>query len=213
MSELRNIRRTLGLTQGDLASAMNTTGVSISRYERDERKLTLPLLRRLSSVLSCSITDIIGDGIEDNTLHGSRSGVRWLKHYKLDQYQDIHGKEENSKELPPEIPAFEDLITELEAAGNSDLIVIHMVNCGDAMSPLLEENDLVLLDRSVSNFSRNGVYLILSGDQPEFRRLAKNPVSQCFSVITENPNHPDYDNVSLEKLKILWIAVGLCSRI
>ena len=201
------------MTQDDLASAMNTTGVSISRYERDERKLTLPLLRRLSSVLGCSITDIIGDSDEGNTLHGSRSDVRWLKHYRLDQYQYFRSKKENAKELPPEIPAFENLIAELEATGNSDLVVIQMADCGDAMSPLLGENDLVLLNRNVTKFSRNGVYLILTGDQPEFRRLAKNPVSQSFSVISENPSHPDYDNVSLEKLNILGIAVGLYSRV
>ena len=201
------------MTQDDLASAMNTTGVSISRYERDERKLTLPLLRRLSSVLGCTIADIIGNGADDNTQHGSRSGVRWLKHYKLDQYKSYWAEKENQKELPPEIPAFEDLIIELEANGNSDLVVMQMVNSGDAMSPVIVENDLVLLDRSVTNFSRNGIYLILSGDQPEFRRLAKDPVSQCFSVISENPGHPDYENVSLERLEILGIAVGLFSRI
>jgi transcriptional regulator with XRE-family HTH domain len=213
MSELRNIRRTLGMTQDDLASAMNTTGVSISRYERDERKLTLPLLRRLSSVLGCSITDIIGDGIEDTTLHGGRSEVRWLKHYRLDEYQHYFGETGNRKKLPPEVPVNKDWIMELEAIGARDLVVLQMVNCGDAMSPMMVENDAVLLDRSVTSFSRNGVYLILSGDLPEFRHLAKNPVSQIFSVVSENPSHPDFDNVSLEKLKILGIAIGLYSRI
>jgi transcriptional regulator with XRE-family HTH domain len=210
MSELRNIRRALGLTQDVLAVAMNTTGVSISRYERDERKLTLPLLRRLSVVLKCSISDIIGDDQDTALARVNRPEVRWVSHHRLDQYQQLEGSQKSENSATPEMPINEQWLQSLEAAGGGEIVVVEVANCGDAMSPKLNDGDFVLVDQSIRTFVRDGMYLILSGSQPEFRRLAKNPVSQCYSILSENPVHPDYHNVPLEKLIILGLAVWRC---
>jgi len=207
MSELKNIRRARGLTQDELALAMNTTGVSISRYERDERKLTLPLLRRLSSVLECKITDIIGDDVDSSRTNVKRPEVRWLGHFRLNKYQVFHDGPAVVPEAISEIPFKEDWITSLDLSEKCDLVVVEMVNCGDAMSPMLVERDFVILDRNVRSFVRDGVYLILSGKHAEFRRLAKNPLSDCYSILSENPSHPDYSNLSLRDLNIPGLAV------
>ena len=209
MSALRNIRRARGLTQESLAEAINTTGVSVSRYERDERKLTLPLLRRLATVLNCSISDIIGEG--ENAPGGSLAspGVDWIRDLRLDQFHRQNDQPEDVKEFPIN----ENRVQGIATSDINKLVVVELINSGDAMSPLLDEGDMVLLDTNVKQFVRDGVYLILSARQPEFRRLAKNPDARLFSVLSENPSHPDFEGISASKLNILGLALWYCSHV
>ncbi len=61
MSALRHIREQRGLTQQQLGEYIGTTSVTISRYEKEDNRLTLPVLRRLAKVLHCRVSDIIGE--------------------------------------------------------------------------------------------------------------------------------------------------------
>ena len=61
MNQLARLRHDRGLSQQELADKLNTTAVSIGRYEREDQRLTLPLLRRLAKVLDSSIAEIAGE--------------------------------------------------------------------------------------------------------------------------------------------------------
>lgn len=61
MNRLKEIREARGLTQEQLAERIATTGASISRYENQDIRLTLPLMRRLGSALHCSVADLAGE--------------------------------------------------------------------------------------------------------------------------------------------------------
>ncbi|AWK85053.1 XRE family transcriptional regulator [Azospirillum thermophilum] len=61
MNMLRQIREARGLTQKELAERLHTTDVSVSRYEKEDSRLNLPLLRKISEVLDCSIGELIGE--------------------------------------------------------------------------------------------------------------------------------------------------------
>ena len=45
MSRLRAIRTAKNMSQRELANLMNTTPASISRYENQDQRLTLPILK------------------------------------------------------------------------------------------------------------------------------------------------------------------------
>jgi transcriptional regulator with XRE-family HTH domain len=62
MNLIRPIREARGLTQAKLADLLHTTEASVSRYEREDQRLTLPLLRRIAIVLECSVADLAGEG-------------------------------------------------------------------------------------------------------------------------------------------------------
>jgi transcriptional regulator with XRE-family HTH domain len=62
MNCIQPIRKARGLTQAQLADLLHTTEASVSRYEREDQRLTLPLLRRLAIVLECSVADLVGEG-------------------------------------------------------------------------------------------------------------------------------------------------------
>jgi len=61
MNNLRAIREMRGLTQKELADRINTTDVSVSRYESQDSRLNLPLLRQLANVLNVSVGQIVGE--------------------------------------------------------------------------------------------------------------------------------------------------------
>jgi len=60
-NRLREIRELRGLSRDKVAEIMNTTSVSIGRYEREDQRLDLPLLSQFSRVLNCTIAQIVGE--------------------------------------------------------------------------------------------------------------------------------------------------------
>ncbi|MCG8506214.1 MAG: helix-turn-helix transcriptional regulator [Sphingomonadales bacterium] len=61
MSELRAIRKAQGMTAANVGQAIGREEASVHRYEREDHRLTLPLMRQLAAVLDCSIAQIAGD--------------------------------------------------------------------------------------------------------------------------------------------------------
>lgn len=60
-NRLAEIREARGLTQQQVADALNTTGPSVSRWERDDGALSIGNLSRLAKLLKVSIGQIVGE--------------------------------------------------------------------------------------------------------------------------------------------------------
>lgn len=58
---LKFLRQRHGLTQAELAGALNTTQQTIARWESGKTPLTVPQLKDLCIVLQCSITELLGE--------------------------------------------------------------------------------------------------------------------------------------------------------
>lgn len=70
-NKIKELRERNGLTQQDIATVLNTTKQTISRYETGERKANQDVLFELSKVFKCSIDDFFPDreiNIEEPTL-------------------------------------------------------------------------------------------------------------------------------------------------
>ena len=61
MSNLKKIRMGAGITQEKLAEMMGVTNVTISRYESEDKRLDLPLMRKICKILNCSIAQLAGE--------------------------------------------------------------------------------------------------------------------------------------------------------
>lgn len=60
-NRLMEIRVKRGLTQAELAEKLNTSSVTVGRYEKQDQKLDLTILSKLSRVLDCSIAALAGE--------------------------------------------------------------------------------------------------------------------------------------------------------
>ena len=60
MTKLAEIRKQKGLTQEELAQKLGVKDITISRYERGERQLTIEKAQAIANVLGCTISELIG---------------------------------------------------------------------------------------------------------------------------------------------------------
>ena len=76
-----------GLTQQDLANALNTTKSAISRYELGKREPRYKLLMEISGILEVSCSDLIGD--EKIELELRRSDLKERINEALEECVDL----------------------------------------------------------------------------------------------------------------------------
>ena len=62
---IRNARKALGLSQDDLADAINANRVTISHYENNVYFPSVPALERLAIALHTTVAQLTGTDIED----------------------------------------------------------------------------------------------------------------------------------------------------
>ena len=58
MNRLRELRKMRGWTLQNVADFIGTSLVSVSRYEREDQRLTLPVMRRLATLYNVSLSDL-----------------------------------------------------------------------------------------------------------------------------------------------------------
>lgn len=60
MLNLRNIRRQRKITLAELARKVGTTGMALSRYEREQRKMPVEIARKLAEILDVNWWELYG---------------------------------------------------------------------------------------------------------------------------------------------------------
>ena len=66
MKKLKEIRLARGMTQKELAAQIGMTGQTVYYYEAGEREPNLETLRKLATVLDCTIDELIGGTDDDH---------------------------------------------------------------------------------------------------------------------------------------------------
>lgn len=62
---IKEKRETAGLTQEELGERLKVTGVTIMRYEKDQRQPRLEQLRRIALALNTSVSELVEPGYWD----------------------------------------------------------------------------------------------------------------------------------------------------
>ena len=202
MNQLARLRHDRGLSQQELADKLNTTAVSIGRYEREDQRLTLPLLRRLAKVLDSSIAEIAGE---------AGAGA---EHLAVPVY-DLRAAA-GAGALAADAPATEHLMFREPwlrriAHDLAQLFVLEI--SGDSMWETLHDGDHVLVDRGQVNPRREGLYVIRIDDMLQVKRISMHPVSKLLTVKSDNPAYRTYENIPPEEIvlvgRVVWIGRSL----
>ena len=61
MNRLRKVREAICLTQQDVANKLGCSEMSISRYERDERRLRMTTVRKLAALYGVTVGQLLGE--------------------------------------------------------------------------------------------------------------------------------------------------------
>lgn len=62
LNRLKELRQAAGMSQQDMAKRLNTTAVTIGRYEREPQRVSIPILFDLARVLGVPPSALITDG-------------------------------------------------------------------------------------------------------------------------------------------------------
>jgi phage repressor protein C with HTH and peptisase S24 domain len=202
MNHLSKLRLGRGMSQQDLADRLNTTAVSIGRYEREDQRLTLPLLRRLAKIFDVDIAEIAGD---------ARTSP---DHYSVPVY-DLRAAA-GAGALADESPPTGHLMFReqwLRRIANDVRALFVIEISGDSMWETLHDGDHVLVDPSQGNPRREGLYVIRIDDMLQVKRISMHPVTKRLTVKSDNPAYPTYDNIEPADIamvgRVVWIGRSL----
>jgi phage repressor protein C with HTH and peptisase S24 domain len=202
MNQLARLRQERGLSQQQLADKLNTTAVSVGRYEREDQRLTLPLLRRLAKVLDATIAEIAGE---------ARAGA---EHMPVPVY-DLRASA-GAGALAMDTPATEHLMFREQWLRriSSDVRSLFVLEIsGDSMWETLHDGDHVLVDRAQTNPRREGLYVIRIDDMLQVKRISMHPVTKLLTVKSDNPAYRTYDSIPPDDIaimgRVVWIGRSL----
>ena len=181
---IRELREERNMTQNDLAKRLGTTGVSISRYEREPGRVTVPILEQLAKALNCHVADLIGVG---------RSAERTVIALP------VRGK---PKSLALDFEVAEEL------GDTSTLQAIEIED--DAMQPTMARGDRAVIDRTVNSVTRDGIYVLDIDGMTLIQRIAWNPIRKTMHISSDNPQHTPLGEAVPGDVKIagrvLWVG-------
>lgn len=82
---------------------------------------------------------------------------------------------------------------------------------GDSMQPTLLAGDWVLIDRTQTRLSREGIYAIRVGDDAWVKRLSLNLKDRTVRIISDNATIP-FQDISMEEIDVIGRVVSIVAR-
>lgn len=82
---------------------------------------------------------------------------------------------------------------------------------GDSMRETLDDGDFVLIDRSETRISRQGIYALRVGESCWVKRLSVSLKDRIVKVISDNPRYPE-DQLQEDELELLGRVLMIVAR-
>ena len=185
MNQLKEIRTQKGMSQEDLAKLLQTTKASVSRYEREDQRITLPLLRRLSKALRCSISELIGE----KEFNAQTLQITMLPNSR------------NKGTIMIDKGILDNVNIQDSTRGNYCV--------GDKMSPTIRHDDFYLVDTELLDIQQDGIFLIEGADGDVFLvRSTRNKITKAIVLSFDNPLMPNIGEVKAKDVKVIGQITG-----
>jgi phage repressor protein C with HTH and peptisase S24 domain len=195
------------LTQAKLAEMIGVSEGAVSRYESDERRLTLPLLRRLAETLHCTIAQITGEAPPEGV------DEAFDKEYAEVPVYDVRASAGPGLSIEEE--AFKhrllfrrDFLRSVTPAPVRKLCVIEA--SGDSMFPTIANGDQLLVDLTQTTPREDGIYVLRIDDDLIVKRVVVDPVRRQAHIGCDNRAYEPLHPVDLEDLhvagRVIWIG-------
>lgn len=195
-TNIRTIRESRGLTLREVAQRLDTTAATISRWEREPQRVTVPVLKNLARVLDVDPAALLAQ-IRQHPRAASSQGVVMVR--KLDVANNTG--EDN--------PFDAGYISRLTATPASQLAILNVAS--DAMAPFIGIGDQALIDMTISQPDIPGVYAIKIGNMAHLRRIHLLVGSGMVRVGVDNPAYGPAEDVDPATLNICGRVIW-CGR-
>jgi transcriptional regulator with XRE-family HTH domain len=213
MNQLRRIREARKLTLEAVAERLATTAVSISRYERVDQKLTLPLMRRFAKALNTTVAEIAGEQLPEAESEGMvrvpELDVRATAGQGHGLVEVNDGHESDARVAYHGFPASG--FREVYGTAPESVRVLSVV--GDSMSPELRPGQKILVDLNDRMPSPPGIFVLWDGLGNVIKRVEHIAHSDppTVRISSDNPRYAAFER-SLEEAYIQGRVIGKWDR-
>ena len=175
MNNLAKLRQARGWSQQDVAKLLNTTAVSVGRYERQDQRLDLPLLRRLAKIFDVTIGEIAGEPRVNPD------------HFPIPVF-DLKAAAGAGALAQEAEPSDHLMFREqwLRKVSNDIRRLFVLQVSGDSMWETLHDGDHVLVDPAQDNPRREGLYIIRLDDMLQVKRISMHPVKKLLTIKSDD---------------------------
>lgn len=195
-TNIRTIREAKGLTLRDVAQRLDTTAATISRWEREPQRVTVPVLKNLARVLDVDVTEFLNDVRHPHRPRANSGQVVMVK--SLDVLNNTG--EDN--------PFDAGYISRLTRTPASHLAILNVAS--DAMAPFISIGDQALIDLTVMKPDIPGIYAIKLGDMAHLRRIHLLVASGKIRVSVDNPAYGEAEDVTSDSIdicgRVIWVG-------
>ena len=206
---LRNRQRELGLSDAETSRRIGISARRYNNYAIGERDPPLDLMARICSVLSMDASELIGS--KKQSQHSVVEDD--LVSIPVLEVEASAGAGERlaGKSAVGHVVFCSDWLNRITAARIDDLRVINAD--GDSMSPNIHAGDQLLVDLSLRNPKRDGIYIIDWDGHLNIKRVTANPTTQTVAISSDNRNYQSWEGVRPEALRILGRVIWIGRRI
>lgn len=184
IKELREARK---MSQNDLATFLNTTGVSVGRYEKEPSRVNVPLLEEIARALNCRVVDLFSDG------GGVDQPVVILPFRGMQKKLAFDGEQ----------------ITHIGKPSHLQVIEVF----DDAMATTLSPGDICMIDRTVAAVKQDGVYALDIEGKTLVKRISYNPIRKLLSITNDNKLYAPLGDAKPGEVKIAGRVVWAGKRL
>ncbi|WP_375058385.1 XRE family transcriptional regulator [Zobellella sp. DQSA1] len=214
-AKIRALRKERGMTINDLATAADSDVGNISRLERDMQGASTQMLTKIADALNVSVADIFAEPgkfkVQENT-------ATYGDDVPIPQF-DVRGAMGNGC-APPDyadvikrVTLTKDYLASIRPSFTTASNLAVVTGWGTSMVGTINHGDPVLVDRGVTQFVGDGVYLFTWDGLLYLKRLQKE-TRQSFTVISDSGKYQPFtipiDEVIIHARAILvWAAKTL----
>ena len=195
-TNIRSIREARGLTLRDVAQQLDTTPATISRWEREPQRVTVPVLKNLARVLDVDPAELLHDIRHPHRPKTNDNGVVMVKRLEV-----LNNTGEDN-------PFDAGYISRLTRTPASELAILTVAS--DAMAPLIQLGDQALIDMTIRQPDIPGIYALKIGDMAHLRRVHILVGSGRIRVGVDNPAYGEPEDLQPSDAhicgRVIWVG-------
>ena len=204
MERLKEVRMKAGVTQHEIAEALNINRTTYNKYENGATKPSPETLSRIADYFRVSVDYLLGRDAPSESAE-TVPGLIAVRKQKIPVLGEIAcGK-----------PIFADEDREVYVSVSEDLVCDYaLIAKGDSMLPRIHDGDLVFI-REMPVVENGRIAAVLIDDEATLKRVFFDPEKHKLMLVPDNPAFQPFMYVGeeLETVRILGLAVAAQTRL
>ena len=204
--QLKNIRKTTGMTQAEFAEKLEVSTATVASVENGSREAPKALMKSLVTKFNVDARWLLtGEGKPETDFTNPSEQSEGIPYYDIDVMAHIS----EALDLKEEVPA-----GLLSIPGFTDCVACFPVY-GSSMEPKISSGDVIAVSQAVTcdQILWGEIYLVITDAWRVVKTVHPGKTEEYIILRSINPAYSGDTNVSKSDLKALYLVRGVASRL